>query len=224
MIKTIAKILLAIAILWTLAFVFKLGNSFAMTSDQNEMYQGCVNDAQSHLGKTRAKQYCKCTVIMVTDRYTIDEIKNDGQLSEKDQLIKYGFAANYCNKNANAPTKKNSNDDEFGKFLKESKELNSEWFVKLSCPYDDNSYTLMVTISKSKIAAKVNKHLAKVKSNPDWFYLEYHIGPEGLSIKDKIKVLMDINRYNGNYTELWIDDGKVANYNNGSCELAKKKF
>ena len=31
--KTIAKILLAIAILWTLAFVFKLGNSFALSPE-----------------------------------------------------------------------------------------------------------------------------------------------------------------------------------------------
>jgi len=32
MIKTIAKILFVIAVLWTIAFVFKLGNSFAASA------------------------------------------------------------------------------------------------------------------------------------------------------------------------------------------------
>ena len=43
MIKIIAKILLAIAILWTLAFIFKLGSSFA-ASPKSEMYNSCYED------------------------------------------------------------------------------------------------------------------------------------------------------------------------------------
>ena len=55
MIKTFVKILFIIAMLWSLAFVFKLGNSFAMSNDQNTMYQGCVENAKQ-LGEQRAKQ------------------------------------------------------------------------------------------------------------------------------------------------------------------------
>ena len=36
------------------------------------MYEGCVEDA-THLEQSRAKQYCKCITIMITDKYSIDE-------------------------------------------------------------------------------------------------------------------------------------------------------
>ena len=102
MVRTIAKILFLIVALWSLAFIFKLGNSFAMTNDQNEMYQGCVENAKQ-LGKQRAKQYCRCITLMITDKYSTEEIERIGQMSQETQLEKFSFATNYCNLNANAP-------------------------------------------------------------------------------------------------------------------------
>ena len=102
MIKTFAKILFIIAVLWSLAFVFKLGNSFAMTNDQNELHQGCVENAKQ-LGEQRAKQYCRCITLMITDKYSTEEIERIGLMSQETQLEKFSFATNYCNLNANAP-------------------------------------------------------------------------------------------------------------------------
>ncbi len=102
MIKTFAKILFVIAVLWSFAFVFKLGNSFAMTNDQNELYQGCAENAKQ-LGEQRAKQYCRCITLMITDKYSIKEIEKIGLMSQEIQLEKFSFATNYCNLNAKAP-------------------------------------------------------------------------------------------------------------------------
>ena len=102
MIKTFAKILFAIAVLWSLAFIFKLGCSFAMTNDQIELYQGCVENAKQ-LGEQRAKQYCRCITLMITDKYSIKEIERIGLMSHEIQLEKFSFATNYCNLNAKAP-------------------------------------------------------------------------------------------------------------------------
>ena len=103
MIKIIAKILFAIAILWTLAFVFKLGNSFALSLEyKKEIYNNCYQDAKTSLGKKRAKQYCKCTSTMLDKKYSDEDILNIGQKSEAEQTKAFAFATNYCNKNAEA--------------------------------------------------------------------------------------------------------------------------
>ena len=61
------------------------GNSFAMTNDQNTMYQGCVENAKQ-LGEQRAKQYCRCITLMITDKYSIKEIEQIGSMSQEIQL------------------------------------------------------------------------------------------------------------------------------------------
>ena len=80
-------------------------NSKALTSDQNEMYQGCLEDSQN-LGSKRSKEYCRCLTIMITDKYSIEEITKIGQQSQKKILKKFRFATNYCNLNPKAPTDK----------------------------------------------------------------------------------------------------------------------
>jgi hypothetical protein len=108
--KTIAKILLAIAILWTLAFVFKLGNSFALSPEyEKEIYNNCYQDAKLSLGAKRAKQYCTCTTTMLDNKYSDEDILNIGQKSEAEQIQVFAFATNYCNKNKKAPNKKEVN-------------------------------------------------------------------------------------------------------------------
>ena len=101
MIKIIARILLTVAIIWTLAFIFKLSKSFALTNDQNDMYEGCVEDA-SHLEENRAQQYCRCITIMITNKYSTEELIKIAEKDLEHQLEKFQFATNYCNLNAKA--------------------------------------------------------------------------------------------------------------------------
>ncbi len=75
---------------------------FALNADQNEIYQGCLETAQ-HLGSKRAKQYCRCVTIMVTDKYTISQIERAALMSQEKQIEMFSFAVNYCNVNARAP-------------------------------------------------------------------------------------------------------------------------
>ena len=76
--------------------------SFALNADQNEIYQGCLETAQ-HLGSKRAKQYCRCVTIMVTDKYTISQLERAALMSQEKQIEMFSFAVNYCNRNARAP-------------------------------------------------------------------------------------------------------------------------
>ena len=85
-----------------IASIFLSSNALALTNDQKEMYEGCVEDS-THLEENRAKQYCKCITLMITDKYSIDEILRIAELSVEQQIERYSFAVNYCNLNANAP-------------------------------------------------------------------------------------------------------------------------
>ena len=75
---------------------------FALNADQNEIYQGCLETTQ-HLGSKRAKQYCRCVTIMVTDKYTISQLERAALMSQEKQIEMFSFAVNYCNVNARAP-------------------------------------------------------------------------------------------------------------------------
>ena len=87
---------------WIIAILLLTNIAFAMTNDQNTMYQGCVENAKQ-LGEQRAKQYCRCITLMITDKYSTEEIERIGLMSQEIQLKKFSFATNYCNLNANAP-------------------------------------------------------------------------------------------------------------------------
>ena len=75
---------------------------FALNKYENAMYQGCLETAQ-HLGTKRAKQYCRCTTIMVFDKYSITQLERITSMSQQKQMELLGFAINYCNRNARAP-------------------------------------------------------------------------------------------------------------------------
>ena len=104
MIKIIGKIFFVIAILWSLAFIFKLGNSFALSPEyKKEIFNGCYIDAKLTLGNQRAKQYCTCTTEMLHRKFSDEDILRIGQKTQAEQMQAFGFAVTYCNKNANAP-------------------------------------------------------------------------------------------------------------------------
>ena len=75
---------------------------FALNVDQNEIYQGCLETSQ-HVGNKRAKQYCRCVTLMVTDKYTIEQLERAALTNQEKQNEMFSFAVNYCNINANAP-------------------------------------------------------------------------------------------------------------------------
>ena len=78
---------------------------FALSPEyRKEILDGCIFDATSSLGYDRAKQYCTCTTKMLDKKFT-DEglLKILNMKNQADQIEIFSFAANYCNRNANAP-------------------------------------------------------------------------------------------------------------------------
>lgn len=80
-------------------------NSFALSPEyRKEILDGCIFDATSSLGYDRAKQYCTCTTKMLDKKFTDEELlKVLNMKSQSEQIEILSFAANYCNRNANAP-------------------------------------------------------------------------------------------------------------------------
>ena len=90
---------------WFAAILFLANNSFALSPEyRKEILEGCIFDATSSLGYDRAKQYCTCTTKMLDKKFT-DEglLKVLNMKNQADQIEIFSFAANYCNRNANAP-------------------------------------------------------------------------------------------------------------------------
>jgi len=77
------------------------GNVNALNAYQNEIYQGCLETSQ-HVSSKRAKQYCRCITLTVTDKYTIEQLERAALTDQKKQNEMFSFAVNYCNLNANA--------------------------------------------------------------------------------------------------------------------------
>jgi len=85
--------------------LFFMSNSLALSPEyRKEILDGCIFDATSSLGYDRAKQYCTCTTKMLDKKFT-DEglLKVLNTKSQPEQIEIFSFAANYCNRNANAP-------------------------------------------------------------------------------------------------------------------------
>ena len=75
---------------------------FTFNKYENAMYQGCLSTSQ-HLESKRAKQYCRCTILMVFDKYSITQLEKITSMSQEKQMELLSFAVNYCNRNAKAP-------------------------------------------------------------------------------------------------------------------------
>lgn len=68
---------------------------------QKELYQGCYENADQ-LEDQRAKEYCRCTTLMITDKYSDSQILKIGKKSEAYQRSRFAFAGKHCNLNAKA--------------------------------------------------------------------------------------------------------------------------
>jgi hypothetical protein len=120
MIKKVSKILFVVAIISSILFIFKLGNSFALSPEfEKEIYSSCYNDAKLSMGAKRAKQYCTCSTKMLDNKFSDQEILEIGKKSQADQIKALSFAGNYCKKNINASSSDNSSSSkDFIKFSK----------------------------------------------------------------------------------------------------------
>ena len=75
--------------------------SYALDDYQNEIYLGCVESSQ-HLTSSRAKQYCRCISLMVTQKHTIEELESASKLGQQGIANMFRSSVNYCNTNAKA--------------------------------------------------------------------------------------------------------------------------
>ena len=88
--------------LYIFLFLMWSNIGFAFSKYENAMYQGCLETAQ-HVGSKRAKQYCRCTTVMIFDKYSITQLERIGEMSQQKQMEILSFATKYCNQNARAP-------------------------------------------------------------------------------------------------------------------------
>ena len=79
------------------------GASFAMSSTYEKAYYDiCYPQIKKLSNPTRAKQYCTCTMKMMSKRYSDKELDQfvNKSYAEREKLTQ--FAADHCNDNANA--------------------------------------------------------------------------------------------------------------------------
>ena len=78
-------------------------NAFALSNAyKKEIYEGCVIDSKPHLGIKRAKQYCLCTINMLSNRYSDSQFDQILSKSDAEALNAMRFAADHCNKHEKA--------------------------------------------------------------------------------------------------------------------------
>ena len=76
------------------------GNSFALSPEyQKQLKIGCYANSKQYIGAKRAKEYCTCTIKMLSKRYNDKEI--DRLFKEDPEIItkKTQFASIHCEKN-----------------------------------------------------------------------------------------------------------------------------
>ena len=88
--------IVVVSLLWS-------GASFAMSSTYEKTYYDiCYPQIKKLSNPTRAKQYCTCTMKMMSKRYSDKDMDQFPKKSyaEREKLTQ--FAADHCNVNANA--------------------------------------------------------------------------------------------------------------------------
>ena len=75
-------------------------NSFALSPEyQKQLQIGCYSNSKQYIGAKRAKEYCTCTIQMLSRKYNDKEI--DKIFKEEPEIIKKKthFASIHCEKN-----------------------------------------------------------------------------------------------------------------------------
>ena len=85
-----------------LVSLLSTSTSHAMSkSYQKTIYNGCYPESKKYLGAVRAQQYCKCTIKMLSKKYTDKDMDSISQQNAKFQLKSFSFASKHCNNNIN---------------------------------------------------------------------------------------------------------------------------
>ena len=88
--------ILVISLLWC-------GASFAMSSTyEKAFYNKCYPEIKKLSNPIRAKQYCTCTMKMMSNKYSDKAMAKFAQKSYAERAKLTQFAADHCNVNANA--------------------------------------------------------------------------------------------------------------------------
>ena len=88
--------ILVISLLWC-------GASFAMSSTYEKAYYNiCYPQIKKLSNPTRAKQYCTCTMKMMSNKYSDKDMDKIALKSYPEREKITQFAADHCNVNANA--------------------------------------------------------------------------------------------------------------------------
>jgi len=73
--------------------------SFAFSPEyEKEMYIGCYGNSKIYLGPEKAKKYCSCTISMLSEKFSNEEIDLVLKKEEKEIIKDTEFASKYCEK------------------------------------------------------------------------------------------------------------------------------
>jgi hypothetical protein len=72
------------------------------TDYQNELRNGCYMNSKQYLGKNRAKEYCSCTVKMLSKKFNNTQIDELFKKEPEKIMKETEFASIHCEKNKKA--------------------------------------------------------------------------------------------------------------------------
>ena len=80
-------------------------NSIALAlnaENEKQLYMGCYINSKQYLGSVKAKEYCLCTIQMLSIKYSDDEIDKIFKKNPEEIIKKTKFAAIHCENNKKA--------------------------------------------------------------------------------------------------------------------------
>ena len=83
--------------------LFFIPIAFALSPEnEKKMYLGCYTDSKKYIGSKRAKEYCSCTIQMLTNKYSNNEIEEIFTKRPEEIIKATEFASTYCENNKKA--------------------------------------------------------------------------------------------------------------------------
>ena len=87
-----------LVIITSLLYLTSLQSYAFNQQNEQQMYIGCYQNSKQYLGAEKAKNYCKCTVKKLSERFSDDDL--DAVFNQKpEEIIKdTKFASEFCEK------------------------------------------------------------------------------------------------------------------------------
>ena len=80
--------------------MFFASKSLAFSPEyEKEMFIGCYSNSKSYIGPDGAKEYCLCTIDMLSDKYSDEEIDLIFQKTPEEIMKATEFASIHCENN-----------------------------------------------------------------------------------------------------------------------------